>query len=44
MCDQKKEDINNYNIKQATTLWNKNRNEAIMKYGHISNWDTSQVI
>ena len=43
MCDQKKEDINNYNIKKAVEVWIKNRNEAIEKYGHISNWDTSQV-
>ena len=30
-------------IKNAVDLWYKNKTEAIIKYGHISDWNTTQV-
>ena len=30
-------------IKDAVNLWYKNKKEAIIKYGHISDWNTTQV-
>ena len=30
-------------IKTAANLWCKNKKEAILKYGHISDWNTTQV-
>ena len=30
-------------LKKAINLWCKNKNEALDKYGHISNWDTSLI-
>ena len=30
-------------IKTAADLWYKNKKEAIIKYGHISDWNTTQV-
>ena len=30
-------------LKKAVNLWNENRDEALKKYAHISNWDTSLI-
>jgi hypothetical protein len=35
--------INNLNLKKATRYWFTDQNTAIMKYGFIGDWDTSQV-
>ena len=35
--------LNNISIHNAVHLWFKNKQRAIRKYGHISNWDTSGV-
>ena len=43
MNNQDLEIINDNNIKEAVELWITNKTEAISKYGHISDWDTSNV-
>ena len=35
--------INNESIRVAIKEWLENKNNAESKYGHISNWDTSEV-
>ncbi len=30
-------------LQEAVDLWCKNKKEALNKYGHISNWDTSLI-
>ena len=35
--------LNNSNIHDAVKLWCDNKENAILKYGHISNWDVSNV-
>ena len=30
-------------LQEAVNLWCKNKEEAIKKYGHISNWNTSLI-
>ena len=35
--------FNSKTIRRAVNLWYDNRNKAIKKYGHISNWNTSKV-
>ena len=30
-------------LKKAVNLWRENKEEALNKYGHISNWDTSLI-
>lgn len=37
------EKLNNSNIKEAVNLWIEYKDEAIKKYGHIKDWDTSEV-
>ena len=32
-----------FDIKYAVDSWSKNKNEAILNFGHISDWNTSQV-
>ena len=34
---------NNKELKDAVKLWYKNKEECIEKYGHISDWDTSNI-
>ena len=35
--------LNDVNIRDAVNLWYNNRTEAILKYGHIRDWDVSNV-
>ena len=35
--------LNDENIKEVVDLWIKKRKECIFKFGHISNWNTSQI-
>jgi len=35
--------FNNKTFRKAVKLWLSNKEEALKKYGHISNWDTSNV-
>ena len=35
--------FNNETIREAIKLWSENENSALELYGHISNWDTSEV-
>ncbi|NVK73079.1 MAG: DUF285 domain-containing protein [Oceanospirillaceae bacterium] len=35
--------LNDETIREAVKLWLKNESEAINKYGHIKDWDTSEV-
>ena len=35
--------LNNESIRDAVRLWIYDKNDAIIKYGNISNWDTSEV-
>ena len=37
------ESLNNSNIPDAVKLWCNNKKGAILKYGHISNWDVLNV-
>ena len=37
------ESLNNENIHYAVNLWCNNVKDAILKYGHISNWNVSNV-
>ena len=30
-------------LQEAVNLWCKDKDEALNKYGHISNWDTSLI-
>ena len=30
-------------LQKAVDLWCENKNEALIKYGHISNWNTSSI-
>ena len=34
------ESLNNENIHYAVNLWCNNKEDAILKYGHISNWES----
>ena len=33
----------NKELKDAVNLWNENKDECIKRYGHISDWDTSNI-
>ena len=35
--------LNDANIHYMINLWCNNKKDAILKYGHISNWDVSNV-
>ena len=37
------EPLNDSNIHNAVILWNNNNKKAILKYGHISDWDVSKI-
>ena len=37
------ESLNNVNIRNAVRLWGIHKKDAILKYGHISNWNVSNV-
>jgi hypothetical protein len=37
------ESLNNKNIHRAVKIWCNNEERAILKYGHISDWDVSKV-
>ncbi len=36
--------MDNISIRPAVDLWHENQKQAILKYGHISGWDTSAVL
>ena len=39
----KYEELNDQNIQQAVNLWCENKEQCILKYGHISHWNTSNI-
>ena len=37
------EKLNDENIKQAVELWFENKEECLLRFGHISHWNTIRI-